>query len=156
MTYEKLLEQAYKKVKQVDSSSGRFEIPKVQGHFEGRKTILTNFSQIASHLRRKPEHLQKFILKELAASGHVEGERFRGRQKISLPNESRAKSGGDRLVLNLKVPSAKINQKVEQYVKEFVLCKECGKPDTELTKQDRLTFIHCLACGAKHSVRSKI
>jgi len=135
MEYEKLLEQAYEKVKQVDSSSGRFEIPKVQGHFEGRKTILTNFSQIVSHLRRKPEHFQKFILKELAASGQIEG---------------------DRLVLNLKVPSAKINQKIEQYVKEFVLCKECRKPDTELTKQDRLTFIHCLACGAKHSVRSKI
>jgi len=133
--YEKLLEQAYKEVKQVGSSSGRFEIPKLQGHFEGRKTVLTNFFQIASHLRRKPEHFQKFILKELAASGHAEG---------------------DRLILNLKVPSAKINQKVEQYVKEFVLCKECEKPDTELKKQDRLTFIHCLACGAKHSVRSKI
>ena len=135
MTYEKLLDQAYEKVKQVDSSSSRFEIPKVEGHFEGKKTILTNFSSIASHIRRKPEHFQKFILKELAASGQKEG---------------------DRLVLNLKVPSSKINQKIEQYVKEFVLCKECGKPDTELIKQDRLTFIHCLACGAKHSVRSKI
>jgi len=135
MTYEKLLDQAYEKVKQVDSSSGRFEIPKIEGRFEGKKTILTNFSQIASHIRRSPEHFQKFILKELAASGQREG---------------------DRLVLNIKVPSAKIKQKIEQYVKEFVLCKECGKPDTELQKQDRLTFIHCLACGAKHSVRSKI
>ena len=154
--YEKLLDEAYEKVKQVDTSNARFEIPKVEGLFEGRKTILTNFFQIASHLRRKPEHFQKFILKELAASGHAEGERLRGRQKISLPNKSRAKSGGDRLILNMKVPSAKINQKIEQYVKEFVLCKECRKPDTELTKEDRLTFIHCLACGAKHSVRSKI
>ncbi|MCK4552889.1 translation initiation factor IF-2 subunit beta [Candidatus Pacearchaeota archaeon] len=133
--YEQLLEQAYKKVKQIDTSSDRFEIPKVQGHFEGRKTLLTNFYQIALHIRRKPEHFQKFILKELAASGQKEG---------------------DRLVLNLKVPSAKINQKIEQYVKEFVLCKECGKPDTELIKEDRLSFVRCLACGAKHSVRSKI
>jgi translation initiation factor 2 subunit 2 len=135
MTYEQLLEQAYKKVKQVDTGSARFEIPKIQGHFEGRKTILTNFLQVASHLRRKPEHFQKFILRELASSGQIEG---------------------DRLVLNIKVPSAKINQKIEEYVKEFVLCKECGKPDTELIKEDRLAFIHCLACGAKHSVRSKI
>lgn len=133
--YETLLEEAYKKTKQVKNSSERFEIPKVQGHFEGKKTILTNFFQIASHIRRKPEHFQKFMLRELAASGQKEG---------------------DRLVLNIKVPSAKINQKIEQYAKEFVLCKECGKPDTELTKEDRLSFIHCLACGAKHSVRSKI
>ena len=133
--YEKLLDQAYENVKQVSISSDRFEIPKIEGRFEGRKTILTNFSQIASHLRRNPEHFQKFILKELAASGHREG---------------------DRLSLNMKVPSAKINTKIEQYAKEFVLCKECGKPDTQLLKEDRITVVHCLACGAKHPVRSKI
>ena len=133
--YEKLLEETYKKVKTIDTKTNRFEIPKVKGHFEGKKTILTNFFQIASHIRRKPEHFQKFILKELAASGQKEG---------------------DRLILNIKVPSEKINQKIEQYVKEFVLCKECKKPDTELTKEGRLTFIKCLACGAKHSVQSKI
>lgn len=133
--YEKLLGLAYENIKQIDTSGERFEIPKIQGHFEGKKTILTNFFQIASHVRRAPEHFQKFILKELAASGQKEG---------------------DRLVLNIKVPSTKINQKIEQYVKEFVLCRECQKPDTELIKEDRLTFIHCLACGAKHSVRSKI
>ena len=133
--YEKMLEEAYEKIKHVESSSGRFEIPKAEGHFEGRKTIITNFCQIASYLRRKPEHFQKFMLRELAASGQKEG---------------------DRLVLNIKVPSAKINQKIEAYTKEFVLCRECRKPDTKLIKEDRISFVHCLACGAKHPVRSKI
>jgi translation initiation factor 2 subunit 2 len=133
--YEKLLNEAYGKVKKSEDNGERFEIPKVEGHFEGKKTILTNFYQIASHLRRNPEHFQKFILREIAASGQKEG---------------------DRLVLNMTVPSTKINQKIEQYVKEFVLCEQCGKPDTELTKEDRLSFVKCMACGAKHSVRSKI
>jgi translation initiation factor 2 subunit 2 len=134
-TYEQMLNEAYKKIKKVESSSERFEIPRVEGHFEGKKTVITNFFQIASYIRRNPEHFQKFMLKELATSGQKEGER---------------------LILNNKIPSEKINQKIGQYVKEFVLCRECGKPDTELTKEDRITFIHCLACGAKHSVRSKI
>lgn len=133
--YEELLEQAYKDVKKPKDSGERFEIPKIEGHFEGKRTILSNFFQIASHIRRSPEHFLKFMLKELAASGTRDG---------------------DRLILNIKVPSAKINQKIEVYVKEFVLCKECKKPDTEILKQDRLTFIHCLACGAKHPVRGKI
>ena len=133
--YEKLLNEAYGKVKKQEGNGERFEIPKVEGHFEGKKTIITNFFQIASFLRRNPEHFQKFMLRELAASGQKEG---------------------DRLVLNMTVPSAKINQKIEQYVKEFVLCEQCGKPDTELVKEDRLSFIKCMACGAKHSVRSKI
>lgn len=134
MEYEKLLNDAYSKIKKTETKD-RFEIPKIEGHFEGKKTILTNFVQIASYIRRNPEHFQKFILRELAASGQKEG---------------------DRLVLNMIVPSAKINQKIEMYVKEFVLCKECGKPDTELVKEDRMSFVKCLACGAKHSVRSKI
>jgi len=133
--YEKLLEEAYGKIKQTSSNKSRFEIPKIEGHFEGRKTILTNFYQIASYLRRKQEHFQKFMLKELAASGQKEGDRF---------------------VLNIKVPSSKINQKVEEYFNEFVLCRECKKPDTELIKKERINFVHCLACGAEHSVRSKI
>jgi len=133
--YESLLNEAYSKVKVVEGKGGRFEIPQIEGHIEGKKTILTNFLAISSHIRRDPEHFQKFILKELATSGQMDGER---------------------LILNNKIPSAKINAKVEQYVKEFVICKECGKPDTELKKENRLSFINCLACGAKHPVREKI
>lgn len=136
MEYEKLLDEAYKNIKTNDNDSDRFQIPKIEGHFEGKKTILTNFFQVASYLRRTPEHFQKFMLKELAVSGQKEGER---------------------LVLNRKVSSSEINQKIEQYAKEYVLCRECKKPDTELVREqhNRVTFIHCLACGAKHSV-SKI
>ena len=134
-SYESLLNEAYEKVKQVKDSGERFEIPKIEGHIEGKKTILTNFMQIISHLRRPPEHFLKFLLKELATQGQLEG---------------------DRLILNNKIPSVKINQKIEEYTNEFVLCKECKKPDTEIIKEDRLSFLHCLACGAKHSIRNKI
>jgi len=134
-TYEQMLDGAYKKVKQIDASSERFEIPRIEGHFQGKKTMLTNFFQIISYLRRNPEHFQKFLLRELAAAGNTEGDRF---------------------VLNKKISSSKINEKIEQYIKEFVLCRECKKPDTELKKENRVLSLHCLACGAKHSVRSKI
>lgn len=134
-TYEELLESAFRKIKKTDSKGERFEIPKAEGHFEGKKTIITNFSSLASIFRRDADHLQKFLLKELAAAGQKDG---------------------DRLVLNIKIPSVRINQKIEEYAREFVLCKECGKPDTEILREDRITFLKCFACGAKHSVRSKI
>jgi translation initiation factor 2 subunit 2 len=133
--YEKLLNEAYGSVKNLGGNGERFEIPKVEGHFEGKKTIITNFSQIAAQLRRTPEHFQKFLLKELAAPGQQDKER---------------------LVLNKKISSSKINPKIEQYTKEFVLCKECGKPDTEIVKEDRINILHCLACGAKHPIHTKI
>ena len=134
MEYEELLEIAYKKVKPIQASE-RFEIPQAEGMIEGNKTIITNFLQIASSLRRKPEHLLKFLQRELASPGTIEG---------------------DRLVLIKKVPSAKINEKIKAYAEEFVLCRECKKPDTELIKQEEFMFVHCMACGAKHSVRAKI
>lgn len=134
-SYEKLLEEAYKKVKVIEEKGERFEVPKIEGRFEGRKTILTNFFQIASRLRRSPEHFLKFLTRELAAKSIIMGER---------------------VILNIKVSSKKINPKIEQYVEEFVLCKECKKPDTELKKEGRFTSLHCLACGAKHPIRSKI
>lgn len=130
-----MLEEAYSKIKKPEGNGERFEIPSAEGRFEGKKTIITNFAEIASTLRRPPEHLMKFLSKETATQTMI---------------------NGDRLVLNNKIPSSKLNPKIEQYTKEFVLCNECGKPDTELIKEDRITFKHCLACGAKHSVRSKI
>ena len=133
--YEKLLSEAYKKVKPIKDSGERFEIPKITGHAEVTKTILTNLPQIASTLRRDQEHMLKFLLKELATSG---------------------KFKGTNVILQRRIPSSKINDKIEAYTKEFVLCKECKKPDTEIIKKDRFSFLHCLACGAKHSVRAKI
>jgi len=135
MAYEELLEKAYKELKQIPITKERFEIPKAKGIIEGNKTIITNFLQICNTLRRTPEHLMKYLSHELAA--------------LVLLEENR-------LILNRKLSFTFINKKLEDYCNEFVICPECGKPDTELIKQDKLMFLHCLACGAKHSVRTKI
>ncbi len=130
MTYEELLEEAYKKIKPVEGKE-RFKVPEAESHVEGNKTIISNFLKIASYLRRPPEHVEKFLEKELAAQG---------------------KKDGDRLILIRKILPRKIQEKLESYVEKYVLCKECKKPDTEIIKQDGFLFIHCLACGAKHSI----
>ncbi len=133
--YQELLEQAYNKIKPIEKSKDRFEIPKIEGHHEGTKTILTNLQQIASYIRRNQDHLLKFLLKELASSGSIKD---------------------NRVILQRKILSGKINEKIEEYIKEFVLCSQCKKPDTELIKEKGISFIHCLACGAKHGVRTRI
>ncbi len=113
----------------------RFEVPKIRGHIQGNKTIISNFVQIANLLNRKPEHLLKYVLKELATPGDI---------KKNV------------VIFGTKVPASKINDKVQKYVDQFVICKECGKPDTKLTKEGNIFFIKCQACGAKHSVFAKI
>lgn len=133
-SYESLLDEAYDKVKVVEKSTDRFDIPKVTGQVAGKNTIITNIKPIADYLRRDLEHLAKFLQRELATSGKVEN---------------------DRLILNTKAPSIKVNEKIQLYAKEFVICGECGKPDTEIVAEKGLKFKHCLACGAKSPVRAK-
>lgn len=113
----------------------RFELPKVRGHLEGNKTIITNFQQIASTLNRPVEHLLKYVLKEIAAPG-------------GMKNQN--------LVIGTKVAASKINEKIRQYANEFVLCNECGKPDTKLEKEGNVWYMKCQACGARSQVRSRI
>ena len=130
-SYENLLEDAYKHIKPIESKIDRFEIPKIEGHIEGTKTIITNFKQICSYVRRDCNHMLKFLLKELAAPGSMKG---------------------DRLILTRKDSSSLINEKIALYVQQYVICKECKKPDTEIMKDGEFTFLHCLACGAKKPV----
>ncbi len=136
MKYEELLDKAYSQLPlKVTMQAERFEIPKAISRIEGNKTIVENFSSLVSTLRRPAEHIMKFLSRELAAQAQLVEKRL-----IFI-----GKLGGER-----------INQKIEAYVKEFVLCRECGKPDTEFVKKQRFLFVHCLACGAEHSVRAQI
>jgi translation initiation factor 2 subunit 2 len=131
--YEDMLNKAYKELPESKSTNSRFEIPKFHGRLQGSRTILTNFSQIASTLRRNINHMFKFIVSELATTGEIR------------PNQ---------VIFNGKFAPTLLNTKLEKYTKEFVLCDQCNKPDTELIKEKDLTFKRCEACGAKHSVRT--
>jgi len=135
MDYEKLLERAKKNLPEETHSKGRFEIPKVKGLVEGNKTIVTNFQQIATTLRRDTKHLLKYLLRELATPGNIDGQR---------------------LIIGRKINSAIINEKIEKYAREFVICKECGKPDTQTIKEGPVFMLKCTACGAKHPIKSKV
>lgn len=130
--YEEMLERGIKNLPTKSINKERFEIPKVQGHIEGNKTIINNFLQVADQLRRDPEHLLKFLQRELATPGII-------------------KEG--RLILGRKIGSSQINEKIERYAKLFVICKECGKPDTQLMKEGPAQMIKCTVCGARHPAR---
>ena len=131
MEYSELLKRGRKNLPESTLARERFEIPKVMGHIQGNKTILSNFFQIADLLGREEDQFLKYILKELATPGEA---------KKPL------------VILGRKVSASAINQKVMEYAGKYVLCKECHKPETSLIKQDRLNFIKCNACGAKYPV----
>lgn len=135
MDYQKLLKKAFEEMPESVKNKERFEIPKVVGHIEGNKTIISNFHQIADVLGREPEHLLKYILKELATPGEIDK---------------------NRVIIGRKISASSVNEKIQKYADEFVICKECKKADSQMVKKDKILFIKCLVCGAQHPVRSKI
>ena len=134
--YKKLLERVRKELPKHIFEKERFGIPKVRGHIQGNRTVISNFLQIANMLGRKPESMLKFVLRELATPGEIK------------------KSGS--VIIGSKVPASRINEKVTQYANSYVFCYECGKPDTKIEKEGNFNYIKCTACGARHVIKSKV
>ncbi len=132
-SYEELLEKAYAEMPEEVTRRERFEIPKVKVQREGNRTVIKNLGQIAKTLNRSEEHLYKYMVKSLGTAGILE-------------------SG--RVILQGKFTEDEVQSELDGYVKEYVLCRECQSPDTEFRKEERVLFVKCLACGAKHPVRN--
>lgn len=134
-SYEELLKKARSELPSDVGTGERFVVPKVIGHLQGNKTVISNFIQIAQTLGRPVEHLLKFINRELAALGEV---------KKNL------------VIFNTKLSASRMNDKIQEYVDTYVICRTCGRPDTKLHKESGVTLMTCQACGARQSIASKI
>jgi translation initiation factor 2 subunit 2 len=132
MDYTEMLSRVRDNLPESSKNRERFELTKVQGRVEGNKTILTNFKAICSSFDREQKTVFKFILKELASPGTLE---HKG------------------AVIGRKVPSALVNEKIKKFADAFVICPTCGKPETQILKENSASYIRCNACGSKELVK---
>ena len=133
--YEFLLKRLYEKVPAPASSGERFTIPKANVIHIGGRTIIRNFTEIANRIRRDPKLLQRYLLKELATSGTYDEQ-----------------SGA--LLLNVRITSSSVNLLIERFVKQYVICPTCGRPDTRLIKKGKVFILKCEACGAEQPIKA--
>ena len=131
--YRKLLSRALEKSPQKPGTGERFELPRLQLRRVGRRTFFLNFGVIVEMLNRDPQHILKFLTKELATAANIDGTRvvFQG---VFGPDS--------------------LNRLIKIYVEKYVICPICGRPDTKISKQEGFVFLECEACGAKSSVLS--
>ncbi len=133
-SYEALLKKAYSGMTEVSESHERFNVPEAKSDIEGKTTVLENFSEIADMVRRDRDHLMKFMLGELGTAGKIDG---------------------NRAIFNGKFESSLINSLIRSYVEDYVICSECGRPDTRLVKDDRFLLLRCDACGGHRPVKKR-
>ncbi|MFH1328990.1 MAG: translation initiation factor IF-2 subunit beta [Candidatus Bathyarchaeota archaeon] len=130
--YGKQLERLYSKIPKDVTQKERFDVPVPQTESMGNRTYIQNFKKICEVLNRDESHLLKFLAKELATAGIIEG---------------------DKAVLQGKFKPPVISRVFDDYVHGQVLCPVCRSPDTTIVKEERFRFLTCEACGAKSSIK---
>jgi len=132
--YKKLLKRVIENTSKKEIAEERFKVPKADVFYEGNTTVIQNFDKISNILNRPADQILKFLLGGLGTAGEIVG---------------------PRVIFQGKIPKRNIQNKIEDYVNDYVLCSECNRPDTHLVKRGRTTLIRCDACGAFRSVKSR-
>jgi len=132
LSYGEMLEKAYKELPPEVFRHERLEVPRASCTIAGSRTFLNNFKEICNVLNRDPTHLLRFLSREMATSGMIDG---------------------PRAIFQGKFECETFNRLIKRYMNEFVMCPICRRPDTKIIKEKRLHFLVCEACGAKSPVR---
>jgi len=130
--YTKLLERAWEFLPEKLKEHKRLEIPEVKTFIEGNKTIIKNLNEISEILQRPQSEIFTYLLRELTSRGAIEK---------------------TRVVIQRPLRQEVIKKKIEDYANEFVVCKECGRPDTKIEVVEGFKILKCMACGAMKPVR---
>lgn len=134
MDYESSLNRAMDEVPDIGGDETRLQIPDPETQKDGAFTRFRNLGDIADVLSRDDEHVHRFIQRELGTSGKLED--GRGRYNGTFSEQD-------------------LDVAIDAYVDEYVLCSECGLPDTRLVREDRTPMLRCDACGAFRPVTKR-
>lgn len=126
--YSKLLKKAYSQLPEKSKKSERFEPLPLKTIYEGTKTIILNFEEICEKLRRDKKFVAKYFGKELAVPVNIDNQR---------------------LLIFSKIPNKLLEEKYSEFIKYFVICPACHRPDTKIvTYEQNIKMLVCEACGA--------
>jgi translation initiation factor 2 subunit 2 len=125
------LEKAYKELPEIVKEHHRFEIPKILSIIQGKNTVVKNLGDVSKAINRDAGMLSKFLLKEFGTSGSHDGQH---------------------LIMKGQFKQDQVQERFETFLKEYVFCFECGRPDTKIVREDRISFLKCEACGARQSL----
>lgn len=127
LSYFELLERGVSQLPPQIKTQKRFEVPKVEISVEAGRTIINNWKDIVGPMPLDQKLLLRFLEHRLGTVGWITGNKayFQG-----------------------KFQRTRLNKHLEFFVKEYIVCDVCGRPDTELKKERGQTIKKCNACGA--------
>ncbi len=130
--YDELLKRACSQMPEVSLKRKRLELPRLLITTVGMRTVISNFKEVADVLDRNPQHILKFLTREMATAATF--------------HDSRA-------IFQGKFQRDSFERLLQRYMDSFVVCPVCKRPDTKIVKEKRLSFLVCNACGARSSIK---
>lgn len=131
-TYEEMLDEALQKLPPIIVSSDRYTLPDIETRYEKNKTYILNIREILYKIKRSAEDFKGDFLRILGIPGRFEK---------------------DVLVLNGLINRETLKRKLEEYVRLFIDCEVCKKPETVIIKENNIRYLRCEACGNKKILR---
>jgi translation initiation factor 2 subunit 2 len=131
MGYDDHLDRALEETPDIEGGGDRFSVPDPEVRQEGNATVFENFRNTVDSLGREPDHVLKFMQNELGTSGHID-------------ESGRARLTGE-------FGTRRVADAIQEYADEYVLCSECGLPDTRIEREQGVEVLRCEACGARSS-----
>ena len=129
MDYEDQLDRALAETPDIEGEASRFQLSEPEVRQEGNATVFENFQDVADGLDRDPDHLMRHLQNEVGTSATVDE-----RGRLRLTGEFRA---------------SRVRDALETYAEAYVICPECGLPDTHLEREQGAYVRQCDACGAR-------
>lgn len=136
-TYQELLGRIFKTLRaQNPALSGEKKkftmVPPQVARDGSKKTLFANVVDICKRMHRQPDHVIQYLFSELGTIGSMDG--------------------SQRLTIRGRFQPKQIENVLRRYITEYVICKTCKRPETLLTKENRIFFVTCEKCGSQRSV----
>lgn len=130
--------------RKIEDTFYRYKMPSVETKVEGRgngiKTAIPNITAVAKALDRPPFWLLKYLAIELGTGCKLHD----GQQGQHANDEDK------RYIINGKFDTTRLQELLDGFIKDFVLCAKCGNPETKLrVTSKKLIESKCIACGYK-------
>lgn len=112
---------------------GKINMPKPETNIANKKTFLKNYADILKKIER--EHIisfSDFLKNELTCDASVNGE-------------------GELVICGIFRP-ASFEKVIKNYCLKYIQCKSCKGGDTQIIKENKITFIDCQKCKSKLAV----
>ena len=130
-SYEELLERIMN-LKSKDEQHKKISIPPLQVTKQNRMTIISNFLVYSDKLNRQIDHIASYFKTETGLNNSINSQ--------------------NQLIIQGIFNESKCESIMKNYIKDFVMCKQCRTIESKLIKENGVTFLECHRCASKTSL----